>query len=268
MTESRESRIGGRARAVLIAALAALGYYCGARLGYRFAISGGEVMLWPASGVMLGLMLSSERRDWPAIITGGLIGSIVSDTQSHYGVVFVLGAAAANVGETLAAASLVSWRLRSRMTLSSLREIGVLIFGAVILSNAVTAILGALAMHQRFHTPLLHAWFFWWIGDGLGMLIVAPVVIAGVLATKRPRFKSRSAAEAVLVFAALAVRSQITLGPEHSWATGLGPFATFPLLLWAGLRFGPSGAAGATLVVAAIATWNAALHLGPFADAS
>ncbi|HSU96220.1 MAG TPA: PAS domain S-box protein, partial [Gemmatimonadaceae bacterium] len=112
------------------------------------------------------------------------------------------------------------------------------------------------------------AWFFWWIGDGLGMLIVAPVVIAGVLAVKRPRFKSRSAAEAVLVFVALAVISQVTLGPEHSWATGLGPFATFPLLLWAGLRFGPSGAACATLVVAAIATWNAALHLGPFADAS
>ena len=268
MKESREFRIGGRARAALVAILAALGYYAGARLGYRFAIPGGDVMLWPASGVMLGLMLSGQRRDWPAIIAGGLIGSIVSDTQSHYGVVFALGAAAANVGETLAAALLVGWLLRRRITLSSLRDVGVLVFGAVVLSNAVTAILGALVMHQRFHTPLVRAWFFWWIGDGLGMLIVAPVVITGVLAAQHPRFKTRSAAEAVLVFGALAAISQITLGPSYSWATGPGPFATFPLLLWAGLRFGPSGAAGATLLVAAIATWNAALHLGPFTGTS
>ena len=268
MSEPGEFKTRARVRTALVAALAALGYYAGARLGYRFAIPGGAVMLWPASGVMLGLMLSSERRDWPAILVGGLIGSVVSDTRSGYGVAFAAGAAVANVGETLAATLLVSWRLRHRITLSSLRDVGVLVFGAVVLSNAATAILGAIAMHQRFHSALLHAWFFWWIGDGLGMLIVAPVVITGFLAARHPRFKTRSAVEAVLVFAALAVISQITLGPGYSWATGPGPFATFPLLLWAGLRFGPFGAAAATLVVAAIATWNAALHLGPFTGSS
>ncbi|MES2358817.1 MAG: PAS domain S-box protein [Gemmatimonadota bacterium] len=268
MSEPGEFKTRPRVRKALVATLAALGYYAGARLGYRFAIPGGAVMLWPASGVMLGLMLSSERRDWPAILVGGLIGSVVSDTRSGYGVVFAAGAAVANVGETLAATLLVTSRLRHRITLSSLRDVGVLVFGAVILSNAATAILGAIAMHQRFQSALLHAWFFWWIGDGLGMLIVAPVVITGVLAARHPRFRTRSAVEAVLVFAALAVISQITLGPGYSWATGSGPFATFPLLLWAGLRFGPFGAAAATLVVAAIATWNAALHLGPFAGSS
>src|SRR5207253_1024388 len=44
----------------------------------------------------------------------------------------------------------------------------------------------------------------------------------------------------------------------------LGPYVTFPLLIWAGLRFGPIGASAASLIVAAIATWHAALGQGPF----
>ena len=217
---------------------------------------------------MLGLMLSSRRRDWRAIVVGGLIGSMVSDTQSGYGLQFVLGAAIANGAETILAAWLVTWRLRRRVTLSNLRDVSTLVFGAVVISNAGTAILGALAIHFRFHTPFLHAWFVWWVGDGLGMLIVAPVIITGVRAAKRRRFEQRPAYEAALMLVALAAVSQLTLGPAQPWATGLGPFATFPLLLWAGLRFGPAGAASATFVVAAIATWNAALHLGPFAGGS
>ena len=272
MNESRDFRrqlgLDEPRRAILVAILSALAYYAGARLGYRFAIPAGVVTLWPASGVMLGLMLASRRRDWFAIVVGGLIGSVVSDSQNHYGVSFVLGAALANGVETLAGASLVTWWLRRRMTLSSLRDVAALVFGAVIISNAATAILGAITLHRRFHTPVLHAWFAWWVGDGLGMLIVAPVVITGVLAARQRRFERRPAYEATLLFAGLAAISQITLGPAHPWATGLGPFATFPLLLWAGLRFGPVGAASATLVVAAIATWNAALHLGPFAVAT
>jgi PAS domain S-box-containing protein len=67
---------------------------------------------------------------------------------------------------------------------------------------------------------------------------------------------------ALLVFTAV-----IALGPQHAWPVQPGPYAIFPLLIWAALRFGPSGAATSSLILAAVALWNAALGVGPFASA-
>ena len=42
------------------------------------------------------------------------------------------------------------------------------------------------------------------------------------------------------------------------------PYVVFPALLWAALRFGPRGAATATLIVCSITVWNTAQNSGPF----
>ena len=42
------------------------------------------------------------------------------------------------------------------------------------------------------------------------------------------------------------------------------PYIVFPVLLWAAIRFGPRGAATATLVVCSITVWNTAQNDGPF----
>jgi integral membrane sensor domain MASE1 len=49
-------------RALVLAVLAAAAYFVSARLGYAFAIPHGFVTLWPPSGLMLGLLVSSIGR--------------------------------------------------------------------------------------------------------------------------------------------------------------------------------------------------------------
>jgi two-component system cell cycle sensor histidine kinase/response regulator CckA len=252
------------ARAAFQIALVAIAYYVSARLGYLLALPGGLVTLWPPSGLMLGFLLLSPRRDWPTIVAGGLIGSFCSDLHSGFTFSFAVAAAAANGLETLVAASVVRWRLGRRLTLSSLRDVGELTIGAAILSNAVTAVLGAATLHRGVDLRLVRGWFIWWVGDGLGMLIVAPLVIGGVRAVQQREWTWRMAVEAVLLLIALAGLAEYALGPMYTSGARPGPYVIFPLLLWAGLRFGPAGAAAATLTVAAIGTWNAALGLGPF----
>jgi PAS domain S-box-containing protein len=230
---------------LLRAGLAALAYFASARLGYAFEIPQGIVTLWPPSGVILGLLLLSERRHWAALVIGAFVGGTASDLLSGATPAFALAAAVANSTESLLAAWLVTWRLGPHVRLSSLRAVLVFMGGAVLVSNAVTAVLGALVDNHGVAGPLGQAWIVWWVGDGLGMLIVAPVLLgwAGV-AVRLKSMKWPVVLEAVVLIALLVFTA-----------------------VWAALRFGPPGAATASLILAAVALWNAALGVGPFASA-
>jgi two-component system cell cycle sensor histidine kinase/response regulator CckA len=255
-------------RVVLRLLLAALAYFGSARLGYAFAIPQGVVTLWPPSGVMLGLLAISDRRDWPALLAGGMIGSLSSDLLSGYSGWLALAAAFANNFESLCAAWFLTWRLGQPVQLANLRAVITFTVGAAIATNALTALLGAAMLHSGFRRTYASAWFVWWVGDGLGMLIVAPLLLAWrQIAEVGRAVRGLVVLEATTLLGALAIVGQIALGPQRDWAVQPGPYTTFPLLFWVSLRFGPAGAAAGALIVAAEATWNAALGVGPFAAA-
>ncbi len=249
---------------LLRALLGSLAYFASARLGYALTVHG-VAALWPPSGVMLALLLLSERRWWPALATGGLLGSVASDLLSGFTPLAALAAAAANLTESLVAAGLLSWWNDPRTLLTTLRGLARFVGGAVILSNALTAPLGALMLSQTTETSFVRAWFVWWVGDGLGMLIVAPVLLTWV----RPgglirRLRLRPLLEAAGLLALLATSAYLALGPDRGWLVQPGQYAVFPFLFWIALRFGTTGAATGSLVVALVAIGYAALGLGPF----
>ena len=251
---------------LLRAILAALAYFVSARLGAAIALPHNTAAIWPPSGVMLALLVLSDRRDWPALVTGGFAGALVSVTQYHYPLPLALMAALANSAESLLAAWVIRWRYDSRTPTHSVPGLVRFIVGAVILSNAVTALLGGFMLHQRFQTPYGAAWFTWWVGDGLGMLIVAPVLLQATQLSKRIRaIELRAAIEAVVLLTLVFVASLITLGPRHEWLLEPSPYTLLPLLFWTALRFGPPGAATGLLIVASVAIWNAVLGVGPYA---
>jgi PAS domain S-box-containing protein len=254
------------ARTLLIATLAATAYFACARLGYLLHTPRGVVTLWPPAGMMLALLLLSEGDDWPALLAGALAGSMLSDTASHLSVSFTISAGLANVTESFVAAWWLRRRLGSTITMASLRDVGEFLIGAVVLSNACTAMLGAVALHYGAHMPYGLAWFVWFVGDGLGMLIVAPVVLTCVHRWQgRPRIRLATILEVAAIFAALIGALELAIGHPEIGPFQPGLYVTFPLLFWASIRFGPSGASVAAFVVAAYTAWYTALGIGPFA---
>lgn len=250
------------------AILAGLAYFASAQLGAAIALPHNVAAIWPPSGVMLALLVLSNRRDWPALVVGGFIGAFAFVLQYHYPLPLALTAAFANSAESLFAAWVIRWRYDSRAPMHSVAGLVRFIVGAVILSNGITALLGGFMLHQRFQTPYGTAWFTWWVGDGLGMLIIAPVLLQATQLSKRIRtIELRAAIEAVVLLTLLFVAARITLGPRNEWLLEPSPYTLLPLLFWTALRFGPPGAATGLLIVASVAIWNAVLGVGPYAGA-
>ncbi len=192
--------------------LVALAYFAGARLGYAFAV-GGTVSLWPPSGLMLGVLALAPMRQWPWLIGGALAGSMASDVMSGYSLPLALFAAAANAFDAGVGAWILRRLVGTPVHLSSLRAVVVLAIGVVIAANAVTVIPGAVMMHVGFNSPLSTGWFAWWVGDGLGMLILTPVILTWTEAIRR-----RQRVRAVQLFeAALLIAALLAAGATGAW---------------------------------------------------
>src|ERR1043166_460126 len=164
-------------RPLLRLLLAATAYFVAARRGYAFKIPGGSATLWPPAGVMLALLLLSKRRDWPDLLAGALVGSFLSDRLTGFSVPLAIAAALANATETLVAAWFVRWQLGETVRLTTLRAVITVTLGAAVVTNFLTSFLGAAMLHGGGIMSFWTGWIVWWAGDGLGMLVITPVVL-------------------------------------------------------------------------------------------
>ena len=115
---------------------------------------------------------------------------------------------------------------------------------------------------------ILSAWLMYWLGDAMGVLLVAPLLL-----TLRDLWRicrSRDALELVPLVLLLSLGCYIIFGEQKVFPIRLHvlAFAIFPFVLWAAIRFGVSGCALATLLIGVVATTETAFGSGPFAQNS
>ncbi len=150
---------------------------------------------------------------------------------------------------------------RFRPSLDRLQDVLALVLLAGILSTAVSATVGVTSLLLSGSTPSTSVgrlWFVWWSGDAMGTLIVAPVFLTW-LTTPRLREPLARAAEALTLLVILVALTSVLFLTRISYV-----YAVFPFAIWAALRFGPRGAATATLLVSSLAVWYTLNGLGPF----
>jgi PAS domain S-box-containing protein len=250
--------------------LTALGYFLLARLGYTYVIRPAGIAIWPPAGFLLALFILTDTADWPVVLAGALVGNVTADLSNGASTVIAAAGGAVNSLESLLAAWVVLRLVRRPVTLRTLRHVTVLAVAAAGVSNAGTALLGALVLTHLSLTNFGHAWFVWWTGDGLGMLLVAPVVLTWVdVARTRTRPTRGRVMETVVGFFVILVAAQYVLSraPNPGGTLSTDPYMLVPVLLWVALRLGPAGAATATLLLSVVTVWNSARAVGPFAEA-
>jgi len=240
----------------------AIGYFALSRLGLAFLSDGRVALLWPASGLALGVLVAVPRRAWPRYAAAAFLANLSAQAWARGLDTPALALAAINACEGVLAA----WTLQTiapaqrRLTFESTREVAGLAAAAT-LANAVTAILGAAVLTAAYDAPFRDAVAQWWLADGLGMLAVAPVAI--LLRWQRP---ARADTGAIASVAAVWLVAALICWEPIADLSGLlyRSRAILPLLLWVAVRYGARSASIALVGVAAITTSATVAGFGPF----
>lgn len=240
-------------------------YAAAAKVGLMYAIVGSTVSLvWAPSGIALAALLVFGWRMMFAVALGAFLGNAGTGIP-------LLAACGIAAGNTLAA-MVGAWLLlrfpRFDIGLNTRRDVFAFIVLAAILSTTLSALVGlaTLALAGAVAAQdYASVWLKWWLGDMMGMLVVAPPLLLATRVTLRAP-SPREVAEALgLMTLLLMVSVKLFGAPEFDAGRYyVAPLAVFPFLIWASLRFGQLGASLVTLVFSLIAVWGASRGTGPF----
>jgi signal transduction histidine kinase/integral membrane sensor domain MASE1 len=217
-------------------------------------------VFWPAAGLALGVMLVTPRSRWPGILAAVFVAEALSNAIYGISVPAGLGWALANTAHPLVAAGLIR-RLHPGFDLGTPAQLAAFVAFAGVVGPASSALVGT-AVSVAWWNGSWSAFWSWWIGDGLGALVVAPLFVAF-----RRRKVPRSRVE-VLVGSGLL--TAVTLLVFRNWGGAVDtvlPYLVLPPLVWAAFRTGLRGGAFGVAVVGMIGGWSTALGYGPFAAA-
>jgi PAS domain S-box-containing protein len=249
-----------------ILVLAAL-YVLVARAGLKLdAVGGFATLVWPPTGIALAALLIRGYRLWPGVAIGAFVANVLTGAP----VAVALGIAVGNTLEALAGAYALRLIPDFHRTLDRLIDAVGLLVVAGVMSTAISATIGVLSLSLGgiiSTSELVETWRAWWLGDLIGDLLVAPVILvwsARVGRTDRERWLEAG----VLGISIVAVSFVVF---RSSGATSQGVFSDaylfFPLLMWAAVRFGQRGSVTTALIISTIAVWGTVLGRGPFVEA-
>jgi two-component system, NarL family, sensor histidine kinase FusK len=262
-------RGNSRFRLLLLTGIVALAYYAGAKFGLGYAVVAGAVSLvWPSSGIALVALLALGFDVAPGIAIGSFLANVS-------GGVPVAVSAAIGTGSMIAAltaAVLLKRVVRFQIALDRINDVLAFIGLAAVMSTAISASIGATALLLGGLIPAegyVAAFLKWWLGDMMGVLVVAPPLFS-FLTFSNPVRSAKQAIEASGLTVATLWVSYLIFGAPQLAGHGYYPaaLAIFPFIIWAALRFDRVGTSIATLIVSTMAIWGTTRGTGPFAAES
>jgi serine phosphatase RsbU (regulator of sigma subunit) len=219
-------------------------YLVGAWLAvYLLSVSGLGAVLFAPAGVTISAMLLLRRHHWPAVLMAAFSAEMFMDLVQGIEFRPTVGFATANTIEPLVGAMVTLW-LVPNVDLSRRRSLAAAGLGAVLVGPAVGALIGAGTVGLS-GGPFWSVLFGWWLGDGVGVLLVGGLLLTLVTSADRDRLTA---------FDSLAMMTlTCTLAFALHWWVGLsvGFIVLLPVVVIGG-RVGSSGAAVISSLVAVI----------------
>ena len=239
-------------------------YHLAARLGLMMAyVQANTSPVWPPTGIGLAALLIFGYYLWPGISSGVLLGSLFTGAPINLAVGMALG----NTLEALVAVYCLKQIIHLHNELDRIQDVVGLILVSFICTT-IGASIGSMTLmvlgysEWQYFWPI---WSTWWIGDLLGALVVAPLLLSWI---SHPSIQAskRSYLEGGILLILLALITWFvfsSLPPSDVFHQAL-IYVIFPFVIWAALRFGQRGATIGIALVSGIAIWGTTQGMGPF----
>jgi signal transduction histidine kinase len=240
-------------------------YIATARAGLILdAIARFATLVWAPTGIALAALLLYGYRLWPAIF----IGAFVVNLWTGAPVLAALGIAGGNTLEAIAGALVLRRIPGFRPALDRLEDVASLIVLTAGLCTMISASIGvaSLALTGTISASQIAAtWRAWWLGDLVGALVVAPLLLVWLGDRPLLRPTRRVGEAAVLASVLLSIDAYIFAGSGLGGSVGIEQtYLVFPPLIYAALRFGQRGAVTGVFLTTVIALWGTISGHGPF----
>jgi PAS domain S-box-containing protein len=215
--------------------------------------------IWVSNAIVLAFLLRSPTARWPWYVATGCIANLAANLLSGDAPATGFLLAACNTAEILlAAAPLRRWwgpdaDLSRPSTLLPLAAL------AVVAGPAVSAALASAGLATLAGVPFLEVWRVWFLANGLGMMVFAPLFLTLPLTNPFAGLERRTVVRAVSVLAACAAVTVLVFAHESYPFL----FLALPPLVWAAFVLGCAGAAAAITLAAAIAIGMTVAGHGP-----
>lgn len=242
-----------------------LAYIISGKLGLKLAfVHASATAVWPPTGIALAAFLTLGYGFWPAV----LLGAFVVNLTTAGTIATSLGIAAGNTLEGVVGCFLVTRFANGRNAFARAQDTFKFVFAAGLVATAVSATIGVTTISLGGIAPWKDygtIWITWWLGDAVGALVVAPLLILWT-ANPRVRWSGRQAAEAYLLSMTLFLLSwSIFSGGFHLEIKNYPlEFLCIPPVIWAAFRFGRRAAVTAVAGLSVVATWGTLHGFGPF----
>lgn len=252
------------AKQVIIAII----YLLAAKAGLLLAFEGTNVTpIWPATGIGLAALLLLGNRIWPAIFIGGFLANF--SAFSSLGISIPLSTAGAlfttlgNTLEALLGAFLIrrftSWPDPFGHHCDTVR---------FVLCSAVVATLVSATIGTSTQAVVIgnwenygRIWITWWLGDGMGALVVAPLIL-----TCKDRIREwpwRKAVEGAILLALLLVLGWVVFQKDYHVQ-----YTLLFLLTWIVFRFGHFESSVTIVLLSIMAIMGTMQGIGPYVTPS
>ena len=238
----------------------AVAYFWADRLGSLLSTQSGNVSpVWPSSGISTAALLVFGYRVWPAL----LIAAVFSNRLTDVSWTVATGMACGNLLEAVIGAAIVRRALAMRVRLGGLSEPFGIVVAALVASLPAAAI-GVSLLHVSSWITAFETWF---VGDMLGILTVAPVLLSAGSWLARPAtnpFARLRLSHLAGIAATVLVCWVVALSSSGDpWL-----FAVLPVVMAVAFWLGSASARVAGLIVCAFTVWGTAIGNGPFSSGS
>jgi diguanylate cyclase (GGDEF)-like protein len=262
------TRLDATKNVAAVAGLAVV-YFVAGKLGLQLAyLHASATAVWPCTGIAVAALLVFGYRVWPGI----LIGAFLVNLTTAGSVQTSIAIAAGNTLEGLAGCYLVSRFARGKEAFARVQDIFKFALLAGLAATTVSATIGVATLAAGGFADWAafgSIWCTWWLGDGVGAVIVTPLLLLWI-ENPRVQWKNERWMEVTFLFLGLLATGMVVFsGAFHAELKNYPlEYLCIPFLIWVGFRFGQREAATAICLLAGIAAWGTIHGFGPFARES